>query len=153
MKKSVNTISKEKSSPKSKYGNKVDFMIKFNPDEVFEVCSACKQDMKWEYQRPLALFARNGTDAVCWRCGWERVPEYVKILSQFYEPVHSCFPGEYHKPLEDLRENEHERTMRVKRQRRRSLIKKIIAMGFTKNDIDIIVECTPDCEPDDDFPL
>lgn len=141
MKKSSSTKSALKAHKTAGDGDKVDLMIKFNPYQVFKVCTACKQDMKLELQRPLALFARNGTDVVCRRCGGEMAPEYARILNEFYNPRYPCNPRNphnYDNPLEDFRAVDLERTIRLKKQRQKSMIKKIIAKGFTMEDIQLI---------------
>jgi len=134
--KKPSTSLKRKSIPKSKHGNKVDLMIKFNPSDVFEVCSACNKDMTLEYQRPFSIFGHNGTDPICRNCGKKFAPEYIKILDSFY---YSCgFPDEPFEPLEDLKSKESERIRSLKRLARDRLIKAIISKGFTEEQLETI---------------
>ena len=141
--KKPSTSLKRKSIPKPKDGDKVDLMIKFNSSEVFKVCSVCDKDMELEYQRPFALFALNGTEPICWRCGEKMAPDYIKILQSFYYPTEE--PYEPYVPLEDLRWNEADRRKGLKKQARDSLVKDIISKGFTKEQLEFLVETSTTC--------
>ncbi len=138
---STSLTEKSKEKPERRY--KVDLMIKFNPSVVFEVCSACDEDMKLEYQRPFCLFAPNGTEPICWSCGKEIAPDYIRILQSFYYPTGE--PYEPFEPLEDLRRKDEARIIRLKKQKRDSLINDIISKGFTKEQLEFLVETSTTC--------
>ena len=120
---------------------KVDLMIKFNPSKIFEVCSSCHKNMELEYQRPLALFAPNGTDALCWGCGQKMAPEYITTLHFYYEPYDRYdLHGSPTRPLEELKSEEYKRIKDLRRAKRDSLVKELIGRGYAKEDLRLIIE-------------
>jgi len=148
----------KESTRKLKDEDKADLIIKYNPSEIFKVCSMCNQDMELELQRPFALFASNGTEPVCRGCAESISPDYVFLRDYYYygEDEFGELPArirseEEHR-ITKIRSKKERRIARRQDRRRDLLIKEIISKGFTEEQLETITS-TPyrrhSCSEDD----
>ena len=84
MKKENKPSSMKKYNTNSKDEHKVDLVVKFDPEVVSKICSICHQDMQRQWQRPFAVFTKNGSEPVCLTCSDQIAPEYWDMLWILY---------------------------------------------------------------------